>query len=66
RYLAASGFPLEPEHEDVHLVAHLRAEQGLREVASDRCWVLTSGRSVGRTPGGYAGYLAHDLVAPLA
>ncbi|GAA3882781.1 glycosyltransferase family A protein [Leifsonia kafniensis] len=62
-YLQAGGFLALPEHEDVQLVSALRALPGLVEVATDECWVLTSGRGVGRTPGGYAGYLATGLVA---
>lgn len=56
---AAGGFPAVAEHEDVRLVEGLRAS-GVRIVASDRTQVLTSGRHVGRTPGGYAAYLAGD------
>jgi len=55
-YLRADGFPDLPEHEDVALVAALAAS-GARVVATDACDVLTSGRLIGRTPGGYAGYL---------
>ncbi|KQY46166.1 glycosyltransferase family 2 protein [Cellulomonas sp. Root137] len=55
-YLRAGGFPDLPEHEDVDLVEALTA-LGARVVATDDCDVLTSGRLVGRTPGGYAGYL---------
>jgi len=55
-YLRAGGFPRRSEHEDVTLVASLRAT-GARVVPSDAVDVLTSGRRVGRTPGGYAGYL---------
>lgn len=55
-YLRVGGFPDRPEHEDVDLVASLVAA-GARVVATDACDVLTSGRAVGRTPGGYAGYL---------
>ena len=56
---AAGGFPAVAEHEDVRLVDRLRAS-GVRIVASDEAEVLTSGRRVGRTPGGYAAYLAGD------
>jgi hypothetical protein len=63
RYLQAGGFPALPEHEDVQLVAAFRTLPGLVEVATDECWVLTSGRGVGRTPGGYASYLKNDLIA---
>jgi len=55
-YVRAGGFPRRTEHEDVTLVASLRAT-GARVVPSDTVDVLTSGRRVGRTPGGYAGYL---------
>lgn len=55
-YLRAGGFPDQPAHEDVDLVAALVAS-GARVVATDTCDVLTSGRLVGRAPSGYAGYL---------
>lgn len=55
-YVRAGGFPDRPEHEDVDLVEALTAV-GARIVATEDCDVLTSGRLVGRTPGGYAGYL---------
>ena len=61
-YLAAGGYPAIAEHEDVELVAAAR-RLGVREVATDACWVLTSGRTVGRTPGGYARHLRDSLVA---
>ncbi|MDQ1130311.1 glycosyltransferase family 2 protein [Microbacterium sp. SORGH_AS_0888] len=58
--LRAGGFaPLE-EHEDVEVVAAAR-RLGARVVASDDAPVRTSGRQVGRTPGGYARYLREDL-----
>ena len=60
-YCAAGGYALLREHEDVDLVARAR-EVGARVTASDDCSVLTSGRLVGRTPGGYARYLREDLV----
>ncbi|MBE7701040.1 glycosyltransferase [Oerskovia sp. Sa1BUA8] len=60
-YRAAGGFPALAEHEDVDLVARARAV-GARVVAADDGCVLTSGRSVGRTPGGYARHLREDLV----
>ena len=50
------GFPAVREHEDVHVVAaaiHARARVG----ASDHAEVVTSGRMIGRTPGGYARHL---------
>jgi hypothetical protein len=55
-YAAVRGFVPMPEHEDVDLVHRLR-EAGFTLVASDDCEVVTSGRVVGRTPGGYAAYL---------
>ncbi len=64
-YLDAGGFAPIGEHEDVDLVARCR-ELGAVIVASDEAEVVTSGRFVGRTPGGYAGYLrqqAGDLAA---
>lgn len=60
-YLRAGGFVAAPEHEDVDLVARLRAT-GAHVVASDVVDVRTSGRSVGRTPGGYAGHLRTTLL----
>ena len=60
-YREAGGYAPLPEHEDVELVARAR-EVGARVAASDDCAVLTSGRLVGRTPGGYARYLREDLV----
>jgi len=56
-YLAAGGFEVRSEHEDVRLVENVR-ELGGAVVNLDGAPVLTSGRSIGRTPGGYAGYLA--------
>ena len=55
-YAAAGGFAAVSEHEDVGLVQRARA-RGADVRASDAAEVLTSGRFVGRTPGGYAGYL---------
>ena len=55
------GFHPLPEHEDVELVASLRAA-GATIVASDAASVRTSGRPIGRTPGGYARYLREDLL----
>ena len=56
RYLAAGEFPGIDSDEDIALVAALR---GLRvcEIRTARIPVRTSGRLVGRTPGGFAGYL---------
>jgi glycosyltransferase involved in cell wall biosynthesis len=61
-YAAAGGFGELDLHEDVELVARARAA-GAVVVASEAGEVLTSGRQVGRTRGGYAGYLANDLLA---
>lgn len=60
-YRLVGGYAPLAEHEDVDLVARARAA-GARVTASDDCSVLTSGRTVGRTPGGYARYLREDLV----
>ena len=60
-YDRVGGFSLQPEHEDVDLVTRLRADPGTRVVASDAADVVTSGRTHGRTPGGYAGYLRAAL-----
>lgn len=56
-YGAAGGFAEVAEHEDVGIVARCRA-LGAVVTASDGAEVLTSGRLVGRTPGGYAGFLS--------
>lgn len=58
-YLDAGGFASIGEHEDVDLVARCRA-RGAVVVGDDAAEVATSGRFVGRTPGGYAGYLRHQ------
>jgi hypothetical protein len=58
----AGGFPPLREHEDVRFVAAAR-QFGAVIVASDDAWVRTSGRTEGRTPGGYARYLREDLVS---
>ncbi|WP_404434532.1 glycosyltransferase [Microbacterium lacus] len=55
-YRAVGGFAELPEHEDVGLVQACR-HAGVAIAESDAAEVLTSGRTVGRTPGGYAGYL---------
>jgi glycosyltransferase involved in cell wall biosynthesis len=60
-YLRAGGFAAVEEHEDVELVARLRA-LGVTVAASAAGEVLTSGRRDGRTPGGYAGYLHVSLL----
>jgi len=61
-YLAAGGFEPIAEHEDVGL-AERCVRAGATMVATARCEVTTSGRPVGRTPGGYASYLTTDLLA---
>lgn len=55
-YLDVGGFEPVTEHEDQRLVVALR-EAGSRITASAAAPVLTSGRMIGRTPGGYAGFL---------
>ena len=55
-YAAAGGFDAIAEHEDVDLVQRCRV-LGANLHASASAEVLTSGRFIGRTPGGYAGYL---------
>ncbi|GAA4178895.1 glycosyltransferase [Gryllotalpicola koreensis] len=55
-YELVGGFAPVREHEDARLVASLRAA-GARVTSDYDLPVLTSGRSVGRAPGGYAGYL---------
>jgi len=62
RYLAVGGYAPLAEHEDVDLVARCVAA-GVRPVATDACDVTTSGRQVGRTPGGYARFLRTDLLS---
>lgn len=56
-YPHVGGFAEVPEHEDVTFVAAARAA-GFVLTAADVAEVMTSGRFVGRAPGGYAGYLA--------
>lgn len=58
-YLAAGGVSELGEHEDVRLVEECR-RLGAVIAASDAAEVITSGRFVGRTPGGYAGYLRNQ------
>jgi len=60
-YRSAGGFPALAEHEDVALVADCH-ELGAVIVATEGCEVATSGRRVGRTPGGFARYLRDDLI----
>jgi glycosyltransferase involved in cell wall biosynthesis len=56
-YLAAGGFESVSEHEDVRLVARLRAA-GAAVRSCPGLAAVTSGRLQGRTPAGFAGYLA--------
>jgi glycosyltransferase involved in cell wall biosynthesis len=56
-YLAAGGFESVSEHEDVRLVARLRA-LGAAVRSCPALTAVTSGRLQGRTPAGFAGYLA--------
>jgi hypothetical protein len=62
RYVAAEGFADDTEHEDVSLVQRL-VGAGSTVCATDDARVITSGRRVGRTPGGYAGYLRKTLAS---
>lgn len=55
-YRATGGFAPVVEHEDVMLVEQCR-RIGATVHASGAAEVLTSGRGVGRTPGGYAGFV---------
>lgn len=55
-YLEAGGFPAYPEHEDVALVESLR-RRGAVIQSNPECWVQTSARTTGRTPGGYAAHV---------
>lgn len=57
-YRSIGGFAALAEHEDVDLVARARVA-GLDVRATLSAPVITSGRRVGRTPGGYAAFLAH-------
>ncbi len=57
----ADGFRALPVHEDVLMVERARAI-GARVAASDGARVLTSGRSVGRAPDGYARYLRDEML----
>ena len=58
-YLAAGGFAPLTEHEDNDLVGRIVGPA----LATDGCEVMTSGRSVGRTPGGYARFLHGGISA---
>lgn len=56
-YLRAGGYPRVAEHEDVMLAAAVRRLGGA-VVSTATNPVVTSSRIHGRTPGGFAGYLA--------
>lgn len=56
-YLEVGGFAPTPLHEDVDLVRRIRAHT-TRWVATDSLRVASSARRHGRTPGGFAGFLA--------
>lgn len=59
-YLAAGEFPGTDSDEDVALVAALRSRRA-SEIRTARLPVRTSGRLIGRAPGGFAAYLrAHS------
>ncbi|MDY0908783.1 glycosyltransferase [Microbacterium sp. CFBP9034] len=60
-YIDAGGFASIGEHEDVDLVTRCRA-LGSVAVGSDEAEVITSGRFVGRAPGGYADFLRRQAV----
>lgn len=62
-YGAAGGFAPIVEHEDVDLVNRARA-RGATVIETHDHEVLTSGRRIGRTPGGFAGYLRSQLSTP--
>jgi len=55
-YLSAGGFPGVDRDEDLALVERLR-RSGTGIVSTDTMRVLTSGRTSGRAPGGFAAYL---------
>jgi glycosyltransferase involved in cell wall biosynthesis len=63
-YAAAGGFAPLGEHEDVDLVVRC-GSVGARVEASNSFDVMTSGRAVGRTGGGYARYLQTELLVDL-
>ncbi|CAN5282942.1 glycosyltransferase family A protein [soil metagenome] len=58
-YRAVGGYLSLPEHEDVDLVRRLSVRGTV--LAHADAEVMTSGRLVGRTPGGYAGFLRDQL-----
>jgi glycosyltransferase involved in cell wall biosynthesis len=59
-YLSAGGFPAVAEHEDRLLVERIRAIGG-PVLATGASPVLTSARTVGRTAGGFAGWMGDFL-----
>lgn len=61
-YAAAGGYRPDREHEDTRLVQRL-SDARVPMVATDGSEAVTSGRLVGRTPGGYAGFLRRELDA---
>ena len=61
-YLTVGGYAPLDEHEDNDLVHRLHTA-GFTISATDQCEVVTSGRRIGRTPGGYAGYLRNGAFA---
>ncbi|OFE15147.1 hypothetical protein BA895_07915 [Humibacillus sp. DSM 29435] len=61
-YLSVGGYRALPEHEDVSLVRALR-DAHVPWCATDTTRVVTSGRQIGRAPGGFARYL-HRLTSP--
>jgi glycosyltransferase involved in cell wall biosynthesis len=61
-YAAVGGFEPLDEHEDNDLVHRIHSA-GFMISASDQSEVVTSGRQMGRTPGGYARYLREGLLA---
>jgi glycosyltransferase involved in cell wall biosynthesis len=62
-YRSLGGFAELAEHEDVDLVSRARA-LGLVVSATLESPVVTSGRFVGRTPGGYAEHLRDSYATP--
>ncbi|CAN5138907.1 glycosyltransferase family 2 protein [soil metagenome] len=61
-YLRTAGFEAVSEHEDVRLVGALESLGASIAIGTE---VLTSSRHAGRTPGGFAGYMA-EIAAELA
>ena len=57
-YVAVGGFAPVAAHEDVDLVARLRARDDVEVLATDAHRVVTSSRLDGRAVGGFATYLA--------